>query len=465
MAGTGKVAIRDGVSASAVLYKVLDEARARHPGVFSAADFPRTAKIFRKQYVEALPRFEAARIASPVRAQIAQELKRAIADELVFETAGESIPLATYLDDDATPLTLNRQVGGEAERWQFDFTYQGNSYQTPADIGKYLTDRNVINNAACSALEWVNQHALSDGRLDLSTRRIVVFGANAEMAPTRMLLEAGADVLWLDVAPPSPAILESASPGTLSWTEEPADLLTAPDRIRTTILHFADGKPVDLCLYAYAPGEARELRLTGAMNAIVDTLPEAIIRTVTMLVSPTTPTLLLPDDVKTMDKRKTDAPAWEKIIGNLGVMGSPGVAGRAGTAITRTLVSIQGASYQAAQYLGKVITAEHWSNLGVRVSANTAAITQTKSLDHPVFDAAFGGAAALQVETMTPLQSQTINGLLAVHDWLRPELPLPGEVRVHGGIHTLPYPLEKALVIAAIIGFCKSPKLLAGFFR
>ena len=120
------------------------------------------------------------------------------------------------------------------------------------------------------------------------------------------------------------------------------------------------------------------------------------------------------------------------------------------------------------------MTAEAWATHGqihddnvdpLRVSANTAAITKTRSLDHPVFDAAFGGAAAMQVQTFRPEQSQSLNALLAVQDWLSVEIPAPGIVRVHGGIHTLPYPLEAALRPAAVIGFAKAPKLLAGLFK
>jgi hypothetical protein len=101
----------------------------------------------------------------------------------------------------------------------------------------------------------------------------------------------------------------------------------------------------------------------------------------------------------------------------------------------------------------------------MRVSANTAAITRTRSLDHPVFAAAFGGAGAFGVETFTPRQSRVVNGLLALRDWLHPEAPVPGTARVHGGIHTLPYPLEPALRVAAAIGFARSPRLLRGLLR
>jgi len=71
----------------------------------------------------------------------------------------------------------------------------------------------------------------------------------------------------------------------------------------------------------------------------------------------------------------------------------------------------------------------------------------------------------MQVETFTPAQSQTLSGLLAIHDWLHPESPIPGQIRIHGGIHTLPYPLNSALRVAAAIGFAKSPGLIAGLFR
>jgi len=34
--------------------------------------------------------------------------------------------------------------------------------------------------------------------------------------------------------------------------------------------------------------------------------------------------------------------------------------------------------------------------------------------------------------------------------------------RLHGGIHTMPYRLESALTMAAVIGFARRPQLLAG---
>ena len=186
----------------------------------------------------------------------------------------------------------------------------------------------------------------------------------------------------------------------------------------------------------------------------------------TLLLSPTTATPLDGADLEQLRIRRQQRPAWEAVTETLRLVGTgrgTEISGDLGA--TRTIVSIQGASYQAAQYIGKLMTAESWAKQGLRVSANTAAITKTRSMDHPIFDGAFDGASAFQVETFSPEQSQCLSGLMAVHDWLSPELPVPGRVRVHGGIHTLPYPLNVALRMAAAIGFARSPRLLLGLFR
>jgi hypothetical protein len=208
------------------------------------------------------------------------------------------------------------------------------------------------------------------------------------------------------------------------------------------------------------------------MNELVNALPPERVASVTMLVSPTTPTALSPQDLAAMRARIEVRPGWEAICARLGLLGRGGGSVAVGdAAATRSVVAIQGASYQAAQYLGKMMMAECWARRGrlgpvdripLRVSANTAAITRTRSLGRPVFAAAFGGAAAFGIETLAPRQSRRISGLLAIRDWLHPTLPTPGAVRVHGGIHTLPYPLGSALRVAAAIGFARSPRLLRG---
>ncbi len=448
--------------ASAVFHEILANTVAAFPDALGGVDIPDTAKAFRKGYAQFLPQLEAARLRSADRLEIARHMVAAMRDAIVLEDAeGQTLREALREPAEVLPLKARRFSGPAG--WQPSLIYQGRRWPPEAlgELGRDMYERGLITGTAAEAFRWAG----STHALDLTGRKVAVLGAGAEMAPTRFWLEAGADVLWLDTAAPPDDWLDSDQlAGHLYWPRNNVDLLEQPKEILATLLVFADGKPMDLGLYAYAPGQARELRLTGAMNALVEALPPELVSSVTMLVSPTTPTVLATDDIECRTRRLTNRPKWESRLARMGALKPCDPE----SAVSPTVVTIQGASYQAAQYLAKVLTAECWfadADFSARISANTAAITRTRSLDHPVFAAAFGGAAAFGVETFPPRLSRQVNGLLAVHDWLCPEPPVPGEIRVHGGIHTLPYPLESALQVAAAIGFAKSPRLLKGLFR
>lgn len=474
---TSGVQLLDNKSASAILYALLSDAIKAFPSELVIDTWPVNLAAFRKGYVTLLPEFEAARLACSRRHEIAQYLANAMQQQLIWmsaDTVQTTQTLQQRLSVVADPLTVKQtrgakvgegaSVGVEPKTWKPDFTYHDVLWEDFAALGSELLKRNVITAAAAKALGWIGEQLPDNGELQLPGRKIAVLGAAAEMAPTELLLKTGADVLWIDRVPPPAEWLQPGEyTGTLHYPVHNADLLTQPDKILATLLAFANGDPIDLCLYAYAPGQAREMRLTGAMNALVNAMPRELIASVTMLVSPTTPAELQADDLAAMQSRRDQRSIWEAMLDALGLLGrGGGCVKKDQAAVVRTVVSIQGASYQVAQYFGKVLMAESWASQGLRVSANTAAITKTRSLDHPVFDAAFGGAATLGVETFTPEQSQCLNGLLAIHDWLHEDLPIPGRLRVHGGIHTLPYPLEAALRPAAAIGFARSPALLLG---
>lgn len=471
----GQVLLADQRAASEVLHQVLADTAAAFPAALGGVGFPGNPAVFRRTYPDVMPRFEAARLVSGDRLAIARHAVSGLAERLVWHDAAGDRPLQEALKASAAPLVLQRIDFPAAPGWQPSVVYQGKRWEAAAlsGLGEELLRRGVVTEQACRALAWVSEELLDAGTLRLSGRKIAVLGGGAEMAPTRLWLEAGADVLWLDVMPPESSWPDVAGmSGRLYWPAGNADLLTRPQEILATMIDFAGGEPLDLGLYAYAPGRARELRLTGVMNELVNAMPPELVGSVTVLVSPTTPTALGATDLAAMRARREARPGWEAVLDWFGLLGKGGGCTALGeVAASRTVVGIQGASYQAAQYLGKVLVAECWAAEGppgsargtpLRVSANTAAITRTRSLDHPVFAAAFGGAAALGVETLTPRQSRRINGLLAVHDWLHPNSPVPGAIRVHGGIHTLPYPLESALRVAAAIGFARSPRLLRG---
>jgi hypothetical protein len=137
---------------------------------------------------------------------------------------------------------------------------------------------------------------------------------------------------------------------------------------------------------------------------------------------------------------------------------------------------MQGASYQAAQYVEKLCAAERWAALPGRrftVSANVAGISRTRSLSHPLFEAAYAGAIAFGVETFAPDTTRALNGLLTLHDLLNPASPgAPGRdpcalfsERFHGGFHVVPWAIDPALRVAALIGLARRPALLARMLR
>lgn len=472
----GSVRLAEGRSASAVLHGVLREAVATFPSVFADAGLPQTLARFRDRYPEFLPRFEALRRAAPEAGAIARGLLTSLAGQIVWADARGPRSLVEALAEPAAPLALESRDFPGTPGWTPALVYRGERWAATEleAFATRLRSRGVVTREAADALTWVGAHGLEDGQVRLRGRRIALLGAGAELAPTRAWLEAGAEVLWLDVVPPPAEWLEGADlAGRLHWPAGGVDLLARPREVLATLQAFAAEGPMHLGLYAYAPGQARELRLTATMNAIVEALAPESLASVTLLVSPTTPTARSEADVAAAAARRAARPAWEAALARAGLLGrGTGIVASGSASVTRTVVSIQGTSYQAAQYLGKVLVAECWARPAagdgrppLRVSANTAAITRTRSLDHPVFAAAFGGAGAFGVETFTPRQSRVVNGLLALKDWLHPEAPIPGTARVHGGIHTLPYPLEPALRVAAAFGFARSPRLLRGLLR
>ncbi len=463
----------DAGSATAHLHAALQAAVSRFPDELAAAALPDDPAAFRSSYPEALPRFEAARAGSGRRVEIARTVVGAAAERLVMHPDG--IPIGDAVTRPADPLpTEVRSFGGSA-RLRPCVTLGGadRSGAELVDAVSAMVARGSASASVAGAVGWLVDAAGPDG-IDLTGRRIVMLGAAAELAPTRLWLEGGADVLWIDVADPPTDLLERDDlAGSLRWVPGGADLLTSPDRVRATIVEFADGNLIDLGLYAYAGGHAREWRLTAAMNAIVDALPAELVHGVAMLLSPTTCGVLTAAELAAEASRRADAPGWLRALARMRALGSGGGHTTVGdTAANRGVVSIQGGSYQGAQYIGKMLTAEVWAAADppVSVSANTAGVSLTTSLQHPVFEIAFAGAKALDVETFAPATTAALNGLLTLRDRLDPAaVNRPIEelftTRVHGGIYVTPYPIDPALRVAAAIGVLKDPRRVASLIR
>ena len=456
----------DAGSATAHLHAALSAAVVQFPDELAAVQLPDDPAVFRKSYPEVLPHFEAARAGSARRAEIARTVVAAIDERLVMHPDGTRLADAVTLAAEPFPTETHRFGGkpGLQPRVMLD----GVDCEGAALVGAVtaMVARGSASASVADAIAWLVEQAGSDG-IDLSHRRIAMLGAGAELAPTRLWLEGGADVLWIDVAdPPADLLGRDDLAGTLRWVPGGTDLLTEPDRVRATVEEFAAGDPIDLGLYAYAGGEAREWRLTAAMNAIVDALPAQNVHGVAMLLSPTTCGVLTDAELAGEASRRGEAPRWLRSLDRIHALGSGGGHVTVGArSANRGIVSIQGGSYQGAQYVGKMLTAEVWASadLPINVSANTAAVSLTSSLQHPVFELAFAGAAAMNVETFSPPTTAALNGLLTLHDRLDPasaERPLDElfTTRVHGGIYVAPYPIDSALRVAAGIGVLKDPR-------
>ena len=459
---TKRVIISGGQSASSMMHELLGSAVQAYPAAFRGFQLP-IAKAFRSAYQNYLPAFEQCRLSADERVQIAGTLASGLHDKLVVTDESSQVSLSEYLAVPSVKPALSISKATPFSPWTPSLPYGGRHWQG-SDIEALIDDllaRHWLSGEAAGSLRAVASSSIDAG-VDLRGHRIAVIGASAEMAPTAYWLKAGADVLWIDKVAPPLDWQRGHFPGRLVWPAQPIDLLTAPESALAALMAFADSGPIHIGLYAYAPGAMRELLLTSVMNAIVDALPADMVKTVSLLLSPTTPTALESDDQCASQDWWSKRSAWVSGLRALGQLEPPRYFNHA-CPVSDSVVSIQGASYQAAQYFGKTIMAEDWqSKARFRVSLVTAPITQTRSLEHPIFAAAFEGAKALGVETFAPSFSQQAGAIMAMTDWFS---DVPAKLlaqRLHGGIHTMPYRLESALTMAAVIGFGRRPQLLTG---
>jgi hypothetical protein len=490
--GSG-VELAAGHTSSSYLHELLLRAAARFPRVFSRVELPREPASFRQRYADVLVDFELARLQAAERGEIARFLCLEAERAYRFVGPDGEEPLAHKLAREAAALPLVRVEKRRASECVPSISFEGRLHRGPAlvELAEELRRRHFVSDGAAEALSWLATHAASaGGPLSLEGQRFVLLGAGAELAPTELLLEAGAEVVWVDVREPSADfLLDPRHAGVLHYVKGGADLLSAPHQVLATVRGFAETSgPVHLWMYAYAGGASQEWRLTAAMNAIVRALPPALLASVGVLVSPTTAASVTPADAATAEARRKSAPAWKRALAATGQL-RPGQRGDDGARVSCSIVPIQGVSYQAAQYLGKLLAAEatalYGSALGPElapctVSANVAPITATRSLSHPVFEAAFLGAPLFDILVAKPSTTRALAGLLAVHDVLNPQAPgaaqrplgSPREraarlftQQAHGGVYAQPFALEGEIAVAAVQGLARRPKLALGLLR
>ncbi len=470
------VGFPDGASGASLFARLLEEAIAAFPGAFGALPVP-DGKEFRTGFAPLVTQFEALRTASSQRAAIAQHLHRRQLESFVFR-GEQTLPLLEAmrtLPAQQEPLAIEEGQGEAAREAIAHVPYLGKDYKAQGIVSLVhdLQSRHGATPAAVKALEWIAAKAGESGQLDLSSMSFAVLGASAEIAPTEALLHGGARLLWIDVKEPPEALRKK----NLSWVRGGADLLAQPGRIAKTIARFAEGDPkgkVHLVACAYAPGRGREWRLAVAMNAIAESVGERA-ASLSMLLSPTSPALIEPCDVEASRTRRARSPLWQKALARY--LREPQL--RAGEAtVVKSIVPIQGPTYQAAQYLAKRIAAEAVATQtpSLLVSANVMPITRTRSLQHPVFEAGFLGAPRFGVEIFDSPATRALGGLLMLHDLLNPESPAaqsrePARAaelfrqQLHGGIFGLHHQLEQSINVAAVVGLGMKPGLLIKMFK
>ena len=473
---------------STLFHAVLLDAAAQFPDEFSVVHMPEQPGAWKRSYGVLLSRFEAQRVASPRRVDIARYVQRRAQAALLFAHEGTTEPLADYLAGPEPAPELHTIECGDAPALRAEVpldgaVYRGRELLTLIDR---LAEDGDLTHAAQRALRWIVEHIEQRGGvLDLRGERFAVLGAGAELAATTLLLKAGATVLWVDLSDPSRWLAQrGVTAGKILYAQAASNLLEQPRAIRAAVERFAQDGPVHMGLFAYASGASQEWRLGAAMNAITSHLPRRCVRSVTILVSPTTVPSLQPESIAAAERQAAAEPLWKAALSRTGLLPKPGSYAANGVHIGLSTVSVQGLSYQAAQYISKLAAAENFAVHGpgwdsdaprpITVSANVAGITRTRSLSHPLFAAAFVGAPRFGVRIFDPDTTRALSGLLILHDLLNPQAPGSSSVQlepsvkaagvfsqqIHGGIYNLPYPLENAIRVAAVIGMGQRPSVL-----
>ncbi|HPE81887.1 MAG TPA: hypothetical protein PKZ35_18000 [Gammaproteobacteria bacterium] len=483
-----------GRSATKLFHELLLDAQSTFPAEFESAPIPKSPTVFRKRFPDLLTQFEALRQRSEQRTEIARHIVQASASAFVLPKDGGKRPLAEALREEGKPLPLeSRQFPGQPGI-RPGVRIGGRRHDGDA-LGTFLDtlhSAGQMTGAARNALHWVIGRAeQSPQGIDLSGRRVAVLGAGAALAPVELLLQGGAEVLWLDLRGPDAALSRREDlAGSLHWPSAGADLIAEPCQVLRTIETFAAEGPVDLCLFAYAPGRGREWLLTASMNAIVHALPREAVSSLSLFISPASPLRLTADEVARAERQRRGAPIWKKSMAGLGLLGrGTGHHAEGPVAVSRAVISMQGACYQAAQYIDKILAAETWSTWGApndplpapfHVSANTAAITATPSMQKPVFEVAFRGAPAFDIDIFEPSTTKDLNGLLMLRDWLDPASPgnpardfaraldrieAMDAIKIHGGAHGIAYPAEPTIRMSALVSLARHPGQLLRLMR
>lgn len=509
----GKVALAEGVTGADVLGTSLRHAIAEYPHVFAGLTLPSEPAQLKARMAELLPQFEAARVASEHAKEIARAVCLGATAHLRYQStaaidAEPARSLADELASDVAPLRLVRVDLPGAGRLRPSADYRRHLYRGAelAQLASALDEAHFATRAATRALVTLAERANTSQGLSLAGQRFVLFGAGAELSPVYTLLEAGAEVLWLDrKRPPIDHLLEPRLSGALLYVDTDVggvDLLRSPAEVRATILEFADGRPVHFGLHAFDSGRLGPLLICLTMNEIVRSLPPSLVQSLSYLLAPTSVSFVAPEDAAVADERRSAAPTLRRALARTGSLQAGHLTVRE-QRLSCAVVQQQGASFQVAEYIGKRLAADAFSSYGsaldgdlyphdsarvrLPVFANMAPITVTRSLASPLMEASLLGSASYDLLIAQASTARSVCSLLTVHNLLasptpvaQAEPPLSGEAAIdahaarlaqlfalqfHGGVQAQPYALEGIVRMAALRGIAQRPKLAFEFWR
>ena len=483
------VVLPSGHTGSSLFHRVLREAEGAFGDVLGPARLPETPGAFKREYGAALARFEAERSASPRREEIARFIARRTQEELMFSGDSGEQPLAEHMAKPAPAPALQRQALPGAPGLRAEVPLDGTVYRgrEVIELAERLAAERHLTQPVIAALRFIIDHIEAHGgALDLRGERFVILGAGAELAPSRMLLQAGAQVLWVDLAEPTAALGDmSAFAGTLVRAPGASNLLEAPREIAAAIRAFAADGPVHLAMFAYAsgseprmaPGRGHE-RDRHELAAAADPFDLAARVAYDVRDDPARERANKPSAATPSDRSGRARCTRRPVAGARPLLGARR-AHRAVHGVDSRPELPGGAIHLEAGERRNLRVARHRPRADTprptTVSANVAGITRTRSLSHPLFEAAFIGAPRFGVRIFDPATTRALSGLLILHDLLNPSAPGAAArqtsdprdkakalfaQQVHGGIYSLPFVLEHAIRAAAVIGMSKKPALL-----
>ena len=447
---------------------------------------------WRKDYVAHVRALCAAEMRDPDAARLVPAAGlRALHDRFTFVRDGEERPLDAALRDvdAASPGTVTVDGDGAAER-TLAVPYRGRRLEG-GDLTDQLERWTAAGTFEPTFADAIRRVQANPDWLRLDGRTVVLLGAGAELGPLAPLCRWGATVALVDVprddiwrrvlttvregAGRAHAPVRDGAPpdaGDVAGSAG-ADLVgDTPEVWRW--LRGLEG-PLTVGNYVYADG-AENTRVAMAVDAVTQALLDE--REDVSLAMLATPTDVFAAPVEAVEASRA---AYDRDGGRALPRLARAASGRRlyapnydGTVsdptgrdfgIADALVVQQGPNYLLAKRLQRW-RARDAREAGVRVSANVAPATRTRSVTkNRLLAAAYAGAHRFDVEVFEPDTANTLMAALLVHDLCHdggvadPSRPLGhpldlfADNAAHGGLWRIPYAPRSVLPIAAALGF------------